>query len=108
MPIKKSELILNTDGSVYLLNLKPNNIGCIIIFVYDPDRVIEVTKHFDAIKFTNQKRKFKTQTGTYKGKRILLGHNAVSINAIIANRANGVFSKNPTKIIEKLITYTLD
>ena len=70
MPIKESELILNTDGSIYHLNLKPENVSDTIIFVGDPDRVNEVTKHFDSIEFATQKREFKTQTGTYKGKRL--------------------------------------
>ena len=70
MPIKESELILNPDGSVYHLNLKPEHIAQDIIFVGDQDRVERITKHFDSIEFSIQKREFKTQTGTYKGKRI--------------------------------------
>ena len=70
MPIKESELILNSDGSIYHLNLKPENISNTIIFVGDQDRVDKVTRHFDTIEFETQKREFKTQTGTYKGKRI--------------------------------------
>lgn len=70
MSIKNSELILNPDGSIYHLNLKPENISNTIIFVGDPDRVEKVTSHFDSIEFETQKREFKTQTGTYKGKRI--------------------------------------
>lgn len=70
MSIKESELILNPDGSVYHLNLKPENIANDIIFVGDQDRVEKITKHFDSIEFTIQKREFKTQTGVYKGKRI--------------------------------------
>ena len=66
--IKDSELILNPDGSVYHLNLKPENIAHDIIFVGDQDRVEAITKYFDTIEFTTQKREFKTQTGTYKGK----------------------------------------
>lgn len=68
MPIKESELILNPDGSVYHLNLKPENIAQDIIFVGDQDRVEKITKHFDTVTFTTQKREFKTQTGIYKGK----------------------------------------
>lgn len=68
--IKESELILNLDGSVYHLNLKPENIATDIIFVGDQDRVDKITKHFDSIEFTTQKREFKTSTGKYKGKRI--------------------------------------
>ena len=70
MPIKESELILNPDGSVYHLNLKPEHIASTIIFVGDQDRVAKISKHFDAIEFETQKREFKTHTGTYKGKRL--------------------------------------
>lgn len=68
--IQSSELILNSDGSVYHINLKPEQIANDIIFVGDQNRVEKITKHFDSIEFTTQKREFKTQTGTYKGKRI--------------------------------------
>jgi uridine phosphorylase len=70
MAIQQSELILNPDGSVYHLNLKPEHIANDIIFVGDQDRVAKITKHFESIEFSIQKREFKTQTGTYKGKRI--------------------------------------
>lgn len=70
MAIQQSELILNPDGSVYHLNLKPDNIAHDIIFVGDQDRVSKITKHFDSIAFSTQKREFKTETGIYKGKRL--------------------------------------
>ena len=69
MGIKNSELILNPDGSVYHLNLRPEHIANDIIFVGDQDRVDKITKHFDSIEFTTQKREFKTTTGIYKNKR---------------------------------------
>jgi len=68
--IQASELILNPDGSVYHLNLKPEHIATNIIFVGDQNRVPKVAKHFDTIEFETQKREFRTITGTYKGKRI--------------------------------------
>lgn len=68
--IQNSELILNPDGSVYHLNLKPENIAHDIIFVGDQNRVEKITKLFDSIEFSTQKREFKTQTGIYKGKRM--------------------------------------
>jgi uridine phosphorylase len=68
--IQSSELILNPDGSVYHLNLKPENIAHDIIFVGDQNRVEKITKNFESIEFSQQKREFKTQTGIYKGKRI--------------------------------------
>jgi uridine phosphorylase len=70
MRIEQSELILNPDGSVYHLNLKPENIANDIIFVGDQDRVDKITDRFDSIEFTTQKREFKTTTGIYKGKRL--------------------------------------
>jgi len=68
--IAASELILNPDGSVYHINLKPGQVANDIIFVGDQNRVEKITKHFDSIEFSTQKREFKTQTGMYKGKRI--------------------------------------
>ena len=70
MNIQNSELILNPDGSIYHLNLRPEHIATDIIFVGDQDRVDKVTQHFDSIEFTTQKREFKTSTGYYKGKRL--------------------------------------
>lgn len=70
MAIKDSELILNPDGSVYHLNLKPENISDTIIFVGDQDRVEKITRHFDSVDFSTQKREFKTQTGYYQDKRL--------------------------------------
>jgi uridine phosphorylase len=68
--IQSSELILNPDGSVYHLNLQPENIAHDIIFVGDQNRVEKITQFFDSIEFSTQKREFKTQTGIYKGKRL--------------------------------------
>jgi uridine phosphorylase len=69
MGIEQSELILNPDGSIYHLNLRPENIASDIIFVGDQDRVDKISQHFDSIEFTTQKREFKTTTGIYKKKR---------------------------------------
>lgn len=68
MKIKNSELILNPDGSIYHLNLRPEHIAKDIIFVGDQNRVDKISKYFDTIHFSTQKREFKTTTGTYKGK----------------------------------------
>jgi uridine phosphorylase len=64
-----SELILNTDGSVYHLNLLPEDIGDTIFFVGDPDRVKDVSKHFDRIETKKQKREFVTHTGYIGAKK---------------------------------------
>ncbi|MGX1930078.1 nucleoside phosphorylase [Flagellimonas sp. 2504JD4-2] len=65
-----SELILNPDGSIYHLNLLPEDICSTIITVGDPSRVPMVTKYFDSIDVKKGKREFFTQTGSYKGKNI--------------------------------------
>jgi len=72
MRIPESELILNPDGSVYHLNLKPGQIAKDIITVGDPDRVDAVSKHLDSIDLEVSKREFKTITGTCKGKRLTI------------------------------------
>ncbi|WP_062059353.1 nucleoside phosphorylase [Aquimarina longa] len=70
MAIAESELIINEDGSIYHLNLKPEHLAHHIITVGDPDRVDEVTQYFDSIEYKIRKREFHTQTGNYNGKRI--------------------------------------
>jgi uridine phosphorylase len=69
-PIAESELILNPDGSVYHLHLKPENIADTIIVVGDPGRVKEISKHFDNIDFTVQNRELYTHTGSIGNKRL--------------------------------------
>lgn len=68
--IADSELILNADGSIYHLNLKPEDLAETIIFVGDPDRVGMVSQYFDSIDIRKGKREFITHTGTLRGKRI--------------------------------------
>lgn len=67
---RASELIRNSDGSIYHLHLFPEQVADIVITVGDPDRVAQVSKHFDAIEFQQQKREFITHTGTIGKKRI--------------------------------------
>ncbi|GAB2967968.1 nucleoside phosphorylase [Hymenobacter coalescens] len=70
MPIPSSELILNRDGSIYHLNLLPDHISDTIITVGDPDRVAQVSQHFDSIETEVAKREFVTHVGYYRGKRL--------------------------------------
>ena len=65
-----SELIINPDGSIYHLNLKPEQVAKNIIVVGDPDRVAKVSKYFDRIEYKTQKREFVTHTGELNGTRI--------------------------------------
>jgi uridine phosphorylase len=68
--ISATDLILNKDGSVYHLNLLPKHIGDTILAVGDPNRVYQVSKHFDDIEFEMNQREFITHVGYFKGKRV--------------------------------------
>jgi len=68
--LAESELVLNADGSVYHLNLLPDDISEKIILVGDPDRVPKVSKYFDKIEIKKNKREFYTHTGILRGERI--------------------------------------
>ena len=68
--IAESELILNPDGSIYHLKLRPEHISENIIVVGDQGRVETISKHFSNIECKIQNREFLTHTGTYNGKRI--------------------------------------
>jgi uridine phosphorylase len=68
--ISSTDLILNADGSVYHLCLLPSDIAQKIILVGDPERVSEITQHFDSVEITKQKREFHTQTGYFQNERI--------------------------------------
>lgn len=70
MQLEPSELILNADKSIYHLNLLPEDLAQTVITVGDPDRVHEVSKHFDTIELKKGKREFITHTGVLNGKRI--------------------------------------
>lgn len=70
MYFSPSELIINEDGSVFHLHVKPEQIAHKIILVGDPGRVETVAKHFDSIECDIQSREFHTITGIYAGKRI--------------------------------------
>lgn len=68
--ISPTDLILNQDGSIYHLNLLPQDVADTVITVGDPDRVPAVSQHFDTIELKKGKREFITHTGTMRGKRI--------------------------------------
>lgn len=61
---------MNSDRSIYHLNLLPEDLADTIITVGDPDRVAQVSQYFDSIELKKGKREFHTHTGTVKGKRI--------------------------------------
>ncbi len=66
----ESELIINQDGSVFHLHVKPEQLADKVILVGDPGRVSLVASHFDNIECDIESREFHTITGNYQGKRI--------------------------------------
>ena len=92
--IKESELILNPDGSIYHLNLRPEQVADTIILVGDPNRVPRVSAYFDTIEFSTQKREFCTHTGTYKGKRLTVLSTGIGPDniAIVINELDALFN----------------
>lgn len=70
MKYASSELIINEDGSIFHLHLRPGQLADKVILVGDPGRVATVAGHFDSIECDVSSREFHTITGNYKGKRI--------------------------------------
>ncbi|MEE1885613.1 nucleoside phosphorylase [Pedobacter flavus] len=68
--LSSSDLVINPDGSIYHLNIRPEDLAHTIITVGDPDRVAVVSKYFDLIELKKGKREFKTHTGYIGNKRI--------------------------------------
>jgi uridine phosphorylase len=68
--IAESELIINSRGGIYHLDVRPEELAENIITVGDPDRVAAVSKHFDSIEVKRQHREFVTHTGFIGKKRI--------------------------------------
>ncbi|WP_311157043.1 nucleoside phosphorylase [Prevotella nigrescens] len=67
-----SELIINEDGSVFHLHLKPQELADKVILVGDPGRVALVASHFDGVECEANNREFRTITGNFKKKRITI------------------------------------
>ncbi len=78
----ESELIINPDGSIFHLHLKPENLADKVILVGDPGRVSLVASHFDEVEAEVESREFHTITGTYKGKRITVQSTGIGCDNI--------------------------
>lgn len=65
-----SELIINDDGSVFHLHLRPEQLASKVILVGDPGRVAMVASHFDSVECDITSREFHSITGRYQGKRL--------------------------------------
>ncbi|MDE5706602.1 MAG: nucleoside phosphorylase [Alistipes sp.] len=80
--IPSSELIINDDGSIFHLHLKPEQLADIVILVGDPGRVAMVASFFDEQECAVSNREFNTVTGTYKGKRMTVLSTGIGIGNI--------------------------
>ena len=78
----ESELIINPDGSIFHLHVKPEQLADKIILVGDPGRVALVASHFDTKECEVENREFHTITGTYKGKRITVQSTGIGCDNI--------------------------
>ena len=79
---EESELILNQDGSVFHLHVKPEQLAHKVILVGDPGRVSLVASHFTDIEMEVQSREFHSITGKYQGKRITVASTGIGCDNI--------------------------
>ncbi len=92
--IKKSELVLNSDGSLYHINLKPGNVAETIMLVGDPGRVDLIAGLFDTIEFSTHNREIHTVTGMYIGKRLSVMSSGMGPDniEIVVNELDALFN----------------
>ena len=92
--INKSELVLNSDGSIYHLNLCPGDVAETIMLVGDPGRVNIIADFFDSIELKKQNREIHTVTGTYKGKRLSVMSTGMGTDniEIVINELDALFN----------------
>lgn len=101
--IPPSEMIINEDGTIFHLHLKPDQLSNKIIMCGDPSRVEAIAKNFDSIECDVTNREFRTITGTYQGKRITAISHGIGCDniEIVVNEldmlANFDFEKRCTK-----------
>lgn len=79
---EESELIINPDGSVFHLHVRPEDLADKVILVGDPERVELVASHFDTKECNIESREFHTITGTYNGKRIMVTSTGIGCDNI--------------------------
>lgn len=98
-----SELIINSDGSIFHLHLKPEQLADKIILVGDPGRVESIAKHFSEIEFEVSNREFKTVTGYYNGKRITVVSTGIGTDNIdiVMNELDALANIDLDQRIEK-------
>lgn len=80
--IPSSELIINDDGSIFHLHLRPEQLADTVLLVGDPGRVALVAEYFDDIECNVSNREFNTVTGSYKGRRMTVLSTGIGIGNI--------------------------
>ena len=92
--IKKAELVLNSTGAVYHLNLFPGDVSDTIFLVGDPGRAKLISEHFDEIELAKSNREINTFTGYYKGKRLSVLSTGMGTDniEIVVNELDALFN----------------
>ena len=106
----KSELVLNDQGAVYHLGIKPKDISSKIILVGDQERVSLISDFFDSIEHKSQHREFVCHTGTYQGKRITALSSGIGTDNIdiVINELDALVNVDLEKRIDKKAFSTLE
>ncbi len=99
----ESELVINSDGSIFHLHLKPEQLADKVILVGDPGRVNLIASHFDSKECETTNREFHTITGQYKGKRITALSTGIGCDNIdiVMNELDALSNINFTTRTEK-------
>lgn len=92
--MEKAELVLNTDGSVYHLKLKPGDVAETIFLVGDPARAKIISTFFDSVELEQSNREINTFTGFYKGKRMSVLSTGMGTDniEIVVNELDALFN----------------
>ena len=101
--IAESELIINADGSIFHLHLRPEQLADRAILVGDPGRVKLVASHFDTIECEASNREFHSITGSYQGKRITVLSTGIGCDNIdiVMNELDALVNIDFTTRMEK-------
>ena len=107
---EESEFILNQDGSVFHLHLKPEQLAHKVILVGDPGRVSLVASHFSDIEAEVQSREFHTITGKYQDKRISVVSTGIGCDNIdiVVNELDALVNIDFDKRTEKSLKTSLE
>ncbi len=105
--IQSSELIINPKGEIYHLALRPEQVATTVFTVGDPDRVGEVSKHFDRIEHRAKHREFVTHTGTLGNKRLTVLSTGIGTDNIdiVLNELDALFNIDfETRMVKPQLT----